>query len=417
MYFYFYVSTIKAHLGPPVGDPGGGLLASKTLLLNKVMLILYKMDVYFFFVGWFERIPTDGQLPCHYDSIGAIAKSGYPFFLTKTLMCAFIVKEKDDDIQILGEKTIYPGEVLKMLKVCKKTWKTKTNVGGKRDPEDENVMPLPETHFLKCTDLKKNELCLPLAHPGKFSVIAQDDVNNINQVYQVWKLLEHHSLPQVVRVAFGWAPKMNRGLPGDVFSGYLRLVESYRPDTLILYNYSDFGNVMVELPMDADVRLQRATNQIDLDKSEAFTKSLQYCQKMVFPFAISMKALQVKCERQSESEENTSSKGIASNLMANPRDMDTFSRSDVYPSLETDDVSDTWSFSFHDPEHMYDKNAVHVESLGESEDSNPKHSTSDHRRESTAGYIPETVNLDNMVRNSDARASRIQEINQREAKC
>ena len=150
-------------------------------------------------------------------------------------------------------------------------------------------------------------------------------------------------MPVKVKLSFGWAPRLKSP---EHFTGVLKITSSHRPDSLLLSSIVEDGTIMLELPLDAKVRFYRAKNREDLLESEALRYGIFMCKKKVFPYAISMKPLDLKY-----ASEDTN---IPVKCMPSPRDMETFSRADVYPPPMDEPLPEFWSLSFKDPEYMYE---------------------------------------------------------------
>lgn len=178
-----------------------------------------------------------------------------------------------------------------------------------------------------------------------------------NAVYQIWNILDRHKFPVTIRLSFGWAPKLKSP---EVFSGTLHVTDSYRPDSLLLYSFTEDGIILLELPIDAKMRIFRAQDRQEMAKTEAFRYALFNCKKKVFPFAISLKPLDLQYDSEGD--------GGPQKFMASPRDMQAFSRADVYPPLADEPLPEFWSLSFKDPEFMYETLRVKVQGSGESHD-------------------------------------------------
>jgi len=312
------------------------------------------------YIGWFERIPPEDSEDMSdvaaLQSIAEISASGCKYFLLRSVLAGFKVQEiatpDGEDIILLEECKFYPGELFQVVSVCTKIWKSRPSTRTK------GVTQIG-TKYLKCLDMNRNVFCLPLAHPGMFSSIhkmyTEDDPN---AVHQIWHLLDHDKIPRTVKLTFGWAPPMK---DGEQFTGKLKITEVTRPDTLLCYNFTDEGIIMIELPINANIQVYRAQNCDELSNCDAFANAMSSCKRKVFQFAICMKPLDQPYERDDGQQK----------YMASPRDMQDqiCSQADVFPAQEVEEpLSEFWTFSFKDPEMVHQTLRMHVQSSGESGD-------------------------------------------------
>ena len=95
-------------------------------------------------------------------------------------------------------------------------------------------------------------------------------------------------LPLNVNLVFGWTP----WLPDATrFSGLLRLRGMDRPETLVTYNFVHNKNVFVELPINLEMKVRRATDCAQYELSPAYKAALAMCRKKAFPFVSSIKTV------------------------------------------------------------------------------------------------------------------------------
>ncbi len=331
-------------------------------------------------------------------------------------------------LQILGESKIYPGEVIKVDKICSKKWKL---VDGTL-----RGLVKPETQFLKCTDLKNNQICVSMAHPGLFNPVAQQGLEKEEKVvYLINDIARLCKLPVYVRLAFGWPPKM----PGMQFSGVLKLTELTKKETLVAYNFLDHNETMItELPTDLNIRLQTVDNMEELEVSDVVRGALDRCVSSVYPYVVSMKSMEIPYDVAGPPPPKK--KPAVYGLMARPCDMTHFSRSEIYPPLEEQQMSTLSRLSFKDPERAL-KGLYHMdmESIVNEETSTDSTITprDGHSRTSsnTSSQLSERLSTQLSVGNSelipeaepesetlnremrDSRAQKIKEILKREAPC
>ena len=328
--------------------------------------------------------------------------------------------------QILGEKKIYPGEVVKVEKICAKKWKL---VDGTL-----RGLVKPQTQFLKCTDLKKNELCVSLAHPGIFNPVAQRELDKDEKVvYLINDVIKVFKFPIYARLAFGWPPK----LVGTEFSGVVKLLEIDKKETLVAYNFTNGKDtVITEIPTDVNIRLQTVDNLEEVEESEAFSRALDECMNSVYPYVVSMKPMEIPYDPVGPPPPKK--RPISHGLMARPYNMRYFSRSDIYPPLEEQQMSTLSRLSFKDPEralkglyHMDIDSIVHEETSTDGSVIQGHSRTSSNSSSQLSDRFSAQMSIDNsqgpdhsyptsetLGRDMrDSRAQKMKEIMKREAPC
>ncbi len=347
--------------------------------------------------------------------------------------------------QIEAEAKIYPGEVVKIEKVVTKKWKL----------VDGTLRGLikPETQFLKCRDLKKKELCVSMAHPGMFNPVAQNGLAKDEKVvYLINDIPKVFKLPVHVKLAFGWPPKLSGS---HEFSGVLKLNEVLKKETLVSYNFHPNKSMIGELPTDLKIKLQTIENMEEIEECETFKRAMEQCLSLVYPYVVSMKTMDIPFESTEEAPP-PKKRPLSWGKMARPYDMRLFSRSDIFPPLEEQQMSTLSRIAFKDPEralaglYKMDMQFIIKESYTEStldtgsRDQNHSDSSSQideasdklsqtslgsleyGRKELSAveysagpavetANIPSTQTLESEMR--DSRAKRIREIQKREAAC
>ena len=314
--------------------------------------------------------------------------------------------------------------MVKVEKICTKKWKL---VDGTL-----RGLVKPETQFLKCTDLKKNELCVSLAHPGIFNPVAQRGLDKDEKVvYLINDVIKVFKFPVYVRLAFGWPPK----LVGTEFSGVIKLDEIDKKETLVAYNFTNGKDtVITEIPTDLNIRLQTAENLEEIEGSDAFNKAMEECMNSVYPYVVSMKSMEFPYEPVGAPPPKRHP--MAHGLMARPYNMRFFSRSDIYPPLEEQQMSTLSKISFKDPERAL-KGLYHmdIESIVNEESSTDGSIIQGHSRNSSnaSSQLSERFNAQMSIDNSqgdnyptsetleremrDSRAQKMKEIMKREAPC
>ena len=307
-----------------------------------------------------------------------VADSDCRHFLTVTTLVGFLTStDADDNICLVAEKKVYPGEVLQVVGVASRRWKVRA---------DSTPSSTPETLLLKCVNKSKREISFPLAHPGRFYAIAEprteandSDHRKTDCVYTISDIADAFQLPLNVSLVFGWTPWLR---DGGNFDGPLRLLGVNRPETLVAYNFVRSKDVFVELPVGLRVKVRRATDTSQYEGSAAYKTALATCEKRTFPFVTSMKSASLVryVPRQGsiqgstgsgagETEENGSTdtteeevedRGAAkrSGFLPMAINMDGFNPLRLFPPLDYETVPDMGALSFTDAENCVDTGAT-----------------------------------------------------------
>ena len=332
----------------------------------------------FFTAGWFSVIP-DGDCELQpFVSMKQVADSNCRHFLTVTTLVGFLTStDADDNICLVAEKKVYPGEMLQVTGVASRRWKVRTN---------STPSSTPETLLLKCVNKSKREISFPLAHPGRFYAIAEprtkaNDSDSDNRktdcVYTISDIADAFQLPLNVSLVFGWTPWLR---DGGNFAGQLRLLGVDRPETLVAYNFVRSKDVFVELPIGLRVKVQRATNSSQYEGSAAYKTALATCEKRTFPFVTSMKSASLVryAARRGSTQDSTEDgagettengttdttgeedrgAGKRSGFLPMAINMDGFNPLRLFPPLDYETVPDIGALSFTDAENSVDTGAT-----------------------------------------------------------
>ena len=301
-------------------------------------------------------VKREEQAPKHHSTIESLSATGCKTFLSCSTIGGFRCTEDANELKITSEIRVYPGELLKVLGIVKKTW---------RVVEGTEITEKPSTTFLKCYDRKKRQLYLPFAHPGKFCALYEKPGER-NVVFQIGGLLDLE-FPVLARLVFGWPPPHFKQ-----FTGFIRLVGLNRPDTVVLYNMIQDKCLVLEVPNDIGCNWRKAENLEALKGSQEWKSVIDKCVATVYPFLITMKCLDVRYFRlpkpdPESGEKQANEEGVEAvekkrkmGRMARSLDMLTFNLSEVFPRLlETEEkkISDSWAFTFRDPERENDPTA------------------------------------------------------------
>ena len=339
-----------------------------------------------------------------------MADSGCDHFLLRTQAAGFSLPEANDITELGDEVLVYPGEILRTRGIETRKWKL---------DESRKATGSAQTKFLRCHDYRDNNILLPFAHPGDYRSIVdgkitainsnqkQDKVKDESCVYQMEDILQRHSnFPLVVRLVFGWPPR----LPPGQFHGVFRLLGIRRPDTFVVHPLIPGDNVLMEIPMDIAWQVNLATTSRDQMKNNAIWRAnLRMCFQKVFPFVTSIKAINSKYKRnmqeaQPASEENikegeknkksikTKSEVVVRqkevksrknkfsllrpksvpdtappgegekkprdhSMLTPPVDMAGFNAMEIYPPLPQWRLADSWTISFQDPSTLWEESS------------------------------------------------------------
>ena len=297
----------------------------------------------------------------------------------------------------------------------------------------EEATKQAETKYLLCVDLSGQEVCVPVAHPGTFCALYDSGTDSAHFVWRMDELLSHSMIPMMhfklpvtVRLVFGWPPKFP---DGRTFSGVLQLIEKGRPDTVVLYNFREKGTVVGELPMDAQLLLCPASNQEELTSNFIFQAATKRCDREAYCYVINMKVLDLDNRhlvRTINTTTNGATKGgetlgrkshIFHGLMASALDMSKFNVRDIFPPVAEKNFTSSWTITFKDP--LSDSRGDLPPE--EKADSTEERRAKLRRNKSLSGLNKQDA-LDRLASDlkpsfKDARRSRIEEADKREAEC
>lgn len=387
--------------------------------------------------GWFSVIPDGDYELQPFASMKQVADSDCRHFLTVSSLVGFLTStDADDNICLVAEKKVYPGEVLQVTGVASRKWKVKAS---------SKPSSTPETLLLKCVNKTKCEISFPLAHPGRFYAIAEPraEGNDSNSrktdcIYTISEIADVFRLPLNVSLVFGWTPWLR---DGGNFGGQLRLLGVDRPETLVAYNFVRYKAIFVELPVGLSVKVRRATDSSQYEASAAYKAALATCRKRTFPFVSSIKSASLvryaaRRGRAQESTENGTGKtgenetrdttgeeesdgAKRSGFLPMAINMDGFNPLRLFPPLDYETAPDIGALSFTDAKNNVDQGATEdgfdfsfhfsvPSGYKLSKDTCGRHSMKPSKVEQ------ETPPLD---RKRDLRESRDKEVRSREAVC
>ena len=237
---------------------------------------------------------------------------------------------------------VYPGEVLDVLSTVTKEWKA--------DEIESRQKAQPRTEYLKCSDYDGHEICIPMVHPGIFSPVSERGDKNPKVVWHITDILDLQLLPITLQLVFGWPPK----LPNDIqFSGIITVVEKRRPESIIMYNFQDRSTVVMEIPLDMNMRIQAADDQRNLKRSKAYTAAVKRCQASMCYYLINMKVLDLNYDSVPRPDGGKRS-FYPYSLMPQAVDMVNFSPRDIYPPVKEDRPEKVGLLTFKDPVGLLD---------------------------------------------------------------
>ena len=272
-------------------------------------------------------MPRDGSTIGHHTSLSTIARSGCSKFLVRSSVIGFRCSVENEKFTLTEETRLLTGEVLRVLDTQTKTWKTLSS-GNDKSKRPSSA----ETKYLRCLDHKKQEICIPLAHPGKFYVIADKGSKIRNAVYPISQIMSDVQLPVNVRLLLGMAP-----LEGFHTEGVFRLTKTVRPDTFVTEILNPEKQIFLELPFDYNVKYVLQKNNCNSEQSNEASDRYFY-------YLVGIK----QCERRYQSTELDN--GYATfGLMSNPFDMVKFRSPKLFPS-QTDEIPENWPITFRDPD-------------------------------------------------------------------
>ena len=264
-----------------------------------------------------------------------------------------------------------------------------------------------------------------------FNPVAQRGLDKDEKVvYLINDVIKVFKFPMFVRLAFGWPPKMS----GTDFSGVLKLNEIDKKETLVSYNFTNVKETMItEIPTDLNIRLQTIENVEEVEASEAFQRAMDECMSSVYPYVVSMKSMEIPYEAVGPPPPKR--RPIAYGRMGRPYNMKYFSRSEIYPPLEEQQMSTLSRLSFKDPEralkglyHMDIESIINEETDVDGSIIQGHSRTSSNASSQLSGQFAHKMSIDGSAgdfptsetierEKIDSRAQKIKEIMKREAPC
>ena len=305
------------------------------------------------YLGWFQVVDekTNKVTEHGFKTLGDIVDGGMSqVLLVREVASGF---REDEKTGVMSALVIPPGEILRISHTWTKEWKT--------DALDKSA--IKSTRLLKCYDLMHKVIHIPITHHGKpFSLVGSlKDPTNPKLAYQIRNVIELWKPQTIIKLLFGWPPQ---GI--NEFNGYLRITSITRPDCAIVYNFRSEMEVLLEIPLDINIKVQMAENHVDFIKCEAYQNVLEICQNKIYPYVVNMKVSNIPYQalhiEQVTGEDGEHVVKIRRTKYANkentkymclPRDMTRFEPK-VYPSVNDHHISNTWRIVYRDPDHVYE---------------------------------------------------------------
>ncbi|CAD5115701.1 DgyrCDS4648 [Dimorphilus gyrociliatus] len=201
--------------------------------------------------GWFAISKQDFEPQVESNNnLKELIESGCKnFMLFKSLTAKYAKLVNDDIIELLEEKILYPGEILKVNKCCKSSVQSNNERSQSLDEE-----------LLLCTDRKNRNIAIPLNSYGEFNPIGDKNYLKPNALFQMEFILNHFEFPINIKLAFSHAPASF----SPTFNGLLQLIEVQKEDSFVIgYPLQSEKLLVQEIPMKENLRFRIASQSIN----------------------------------------------------------------------------------------------------------------------------------------------------------
>lgn len=239
--------------------------------------------------GWFAVLgspdnPQADRVVPHFRQVAQLALSKCQSFLiggNECVQALHIPQPGALDDKETQLRTLYPGDVLRMgkLYVGESTIRVKKKLfGGKTTMKKEEK-------FLLCTDDKDREVYLPVENRGTFYVLTTEGGGLPRMpIMRMPDICTHFRFPCVVKLLFGRVP----ATPCS-FTGTLLLQDSQMESSVIGCTMTNLRNVLLDIPIDSDLRFFLASQSRELLTSRAYRNAKAICQEKAQTYMRNMK--------------------------------------------------------------------------------------------------------------------------------
>ncbi|KAK7484047.1 hypothetical protein BaRGS_00024659, partial [Batillaria attramentaria] len=178
-------------------------------------------------------------------------------------------------------RLLYPGDVLRMGTL----YSAETTVKVKSGPFRGKKTVKKEEKFLMCTDEQDREVYLPVEKSGMFYVLTiEGQVTPKIPILRMPDICARFRFPCVVKLLYGRVPPTPCS-----FTGTLLLQESQIEASVIGCTMLNLRNILLDIPIDSDLRFFIAQNTMDLLSSKAYKSALRLCQDKTATYMRNMK--------------------------------------------------------------------------------------------------------------------------------
>ncbi|KAL8622470.1 hypothetical protein ACOMHN_034135 [Nucella lapillus] len=178
-------------------------------------------------------------------------------------------------------RLLYPGDVLRMgkLYVGETVVKVKKPLfGGKKTVTREEK-------YLLCTDDTDRDVYLPVESRGTFYLLTTEGNGSPRiPIMRMKNICTHFRFPRVIKLVYGRVP----ATPCS-FTGTLVLRDSQIESSVIGCTMLNLRNILLDLPVDTDLRFFVARSTLDLLSSQAYKNGKALCQDKATTYMKNMK--------------------------------------------------------------------------------------------------------------------------------
>ncbi|OWF49836.1 uncharacterized protein LOC110451178 [Mizuhopecten yessoensis] len=207
--------------------------------------------------GWFEVLPEDGRPVEYFDSIQAITNVKPRRFLVRTATVGYQLSA-ESGVNSWVPYEIRPGAVLTTGIIFMDQKKSRANVKSffkKLLRTHRSGKKEQDLKYLQCFDTNGTEVMIPIIMSGVFSPIGETAEENFDSVYELQDLILAFHLPVKAQLIH----EEDQECPNIVPHGIVRVEEVRDTEWVVFGRYpiSNADEDVFELPMDADIQLQK----------------------------------------------------------------------------------------------------------------------------------------------------------------
>ncbi|XP_076441200.1 uncharacterized protein LOC143280443 [Babylonia areolata] len=240
--------------------------------------------------GWFavlgrpDEVKADKVVP-HFRQVAGLALSKCESFLVggnEPVTAVQMPCNEPGRDSLPRPRLVYPGDVLRMGKLYVGESKVKVKksslFGGTRTVRKEEK-------FLLCTDHNDRDLYLRVESRGTFYMVTTEGSGTPKiPILRLKDICTHYRFPCVVKLLFGRVPSTPCS-----FTGTLVLHTSQIESSVIGCTLLNIRNILLDLPVDSDLRFFTARNTSELLSSRAYLSAKGLCQDKATTYMRNMK--------------------------------------------------------------------------------------------------------------------------------